>query len=62
LDLECSLFISTTSEVFQKKLSEEIEGLREDAVDVVNEELFAREDRKVSLGVKIATFFVKGML
>lgn len=62
LDLECSLFISTTSKDFQKKLSEEVEGLREDAVDLVNQELFDRKDRKVGLGVKIATFFVKGML
>ncbi|PWZ03120.1 hypothetical protein BCV70DRAFT_197354 [Testicularia cyperi] len=62
LDLECTLLISTTSNALRKRLGEEVEGLRRDADDVVDAALFERPDRQVRRRVKIAAWFLKGML
>ena len=63
-DLECTLLIETKDDQneFSRSLKEEVEALREDAKDVVSDELFQREERKVHWGVKLATEVIKGRL
>ena len=63
LDLECTLLIdASSSPSVQKRLKEEVAELRKNAEDVVGEEMFAREERKVHWGVKVAAWFIKRML
>lgn len=63
LDLECTLLIDASqSKQIQYRLQEEVEELKKDAKDVVGKEMFAREERKVPWGVKVATWVIKGML
>jgi CDP-diacylglycerol---glycerol-3-phosphate 3-phosphatidyltransferase len=63
-DLECTLLIETKGDKneFSRSLKGEVEALREDAKDVVSDELFQREERKVHWGVKLATEVIKGRL
>ncbi|KAG0151993.1 hypothetical protein CROQUDRAFT_71298 [Cronartium quercuum f. sp. fusiforme G11] len=63
-DLEANLLIinHNTQGGFSTQLAHELSGLKESAIDVVNWELLNRADRKVGIGVKLATHVIRNML
>ncbi|KAH9819676.1 hypothetical protein DFH28DRAFT_1080257 [Melampsora americana] len=63
-DLECNLLIVDQSleKRFSDELRKELMGIREFALDLVGEDLFRRDERKVHLAVKIATGLIRNML
>lgn len=63
LDLECTLLIDATrSTHLQRLFGNELRDLSHGAIDPVDAELFARPERAVPLGVKIAAYLIKQML
>lgn len=56
------LIDATNSPSLQKCLRKEVGNLQMDAGDFVDGSMFQKEDRKVALGVKIVTYFIKKML
>ncbi|KAN0060660.1 CDP-diacylglycerol--glycerol-3-phosphate 3-phosphatidyltransferase [Thecaphora frezii] len=63
LDLECTLLLSTRPESrLSTHLAAEVEGLRSDAHEMVDEKLFRRPDRKVRWRVKAAAWLIGSML
>jgi CDP-diacylglycerol--glycerol-3-phosphate 3-phosphatidyltransferase len=63
LDLECTLLIDAVgSPSMQQRLGQEVKELAKDANDAVGDAMFAREERKVHWGVKVAAWFIKKML
>ncbi|EPQ30237.1 uncharacterized protein PFL1_02353 [Pseudozyma flocculosa PF-1] len=63
LDLECTFLISmNSSSPLSHRVKAEVEGLRADAKERVNEDLFNRPDRKVRWRVRFAAWLVGGML
>lgn len=62
LDLECTLLVSTESDKLSQRLKEEVDALRSDAVDLVNQNIFDRPDRKVRTKVKFTAWLIGGML
>ncbi|KAK4055148.1 CDP-diacylglycerol--glycerol-3-phosphate 3-phosphatidyltransferase [Microbotryomycetes sp. JL201] len=61
-DLEANVLIQTTSRDLSLELKREVESIREYAVDRVNDRLFAKKDRKVKEGVKVAAKLIEDML
>lgn len=61
-DLEASLLVVTDGDGLKQALKQEVDNLREYATDEVNEKMFARPDRKVKLGVKLAAKAIRNML
>ncbi|CAO3678833.1 unnamed protein product [Rhizopus stolonifer] len=60
-DLEAQAFVITQNDQLRKALHKEIDLLHQHS-EVVSNETFAKIDRKVPYGVRIATAFVKTML
>lgn len=61
-DLEASLLVVTDGDPLKAALEREVAGLREWATDVVDEKMFARPDRRVKVGVKLAAKAIRNML
>ncbi|SCV68094.1 BQ2448_215 [Microbotryum intermedium] len=61
-DLEANVLLTTSSPHLRKALGKELEVLRTYAIDLVDDELFARKDRVVPWGVKIAAKVIEDML
>lgn len=61
-DLEANVLVTTLSTPLRAHLHEEILQLRHFATDVVGEEMFARKDRVVPWGVKVAARAIETML
>lgn len=62
LDLECTFLLSTESANLRHAMCQEIQMLQKDASDIVNEALFHRPERQVRKRVKVAAYFLSGML
>jgi CDP-diacylglycerol--glycerol-3-phosphate 3-phosphatidyltransferase len=63
LDLECTFLVDATNSTrIQRRLADEVVELQRDACDAVGKELFARPERRVTLGEKIATWCIQTML
>ncbi|PWN48333.1 hypothetical protein IE53DRAFT_389472 [Violaceomyces palustris] len=62
LDLECTLLISTESASLSERLGDEVERLRKDATQLVDQQLFQSRERKVSWKVYLAVWLVGHML
>jgi CDP-diacylglycerol--glycerol-3-phosphate 3-phosphatidyltransferase len=60
-DLEAQAILITQNEQLKKALHKEIDLLHQHS-EIVSNETFAKVDRKVPYGVRIATAFVKTML
>lgn len=61
-DLEAGLLVVTDGEQLRTKLKAEVDGLRSWADDVVDRSLFARPERKVGWGVRLAARSIRNML
>ncbi|GAA6021509.1 hypothetical protein JCM11491_006465, partial [Sporobolomyces phaffii] len=61
-DLEANVLVTTQSVALRKQLEKELKAIRRDAVDVVDDSLFARKDRQVGVGVRIAAKAIESML
>ncbi|CAO1623967.1 unnamed protein product [Sympodiomycopsis kandeliae] len=62
-DLECTLLIETDAgSSLSKDLQVELDNLHQHATVKVDDELFNRQERQVSWGVKVATEIIKGRL
>ncbi|GAA5956397.1 hypothetical protein JCM3765_005650 [Sporobolomyces pararoseus] len=61
-DLEANVLVTTQSLSLRKELEKELRGIRKDARDLVDEQLFERKDRKVGWGVRIAAKAIESML
>ncbi|KAK4705960.1 hypothetical protein P7C70_g250, partial [Phenoliferia sp. Uapishka_3] len=61
-DLEANLLLTTYSTELRSDLQEEIHGIRKYAVDLVDDQLFARKERRVPWGVKVAAKAIETML
>lgn len=61
-DLEANVLVTTTSPDLQARLKKEVEDIRTWAVDKVDDALFAKKDRRVKEGVKVAAKLIEDML
>lgn len=62
-DLECTLLIETEpTSPLSTQLKQELQALHSHATQPVDDQLFARPDRRVHPGVRIATEIIKGRL
>ncbi|KAK4057730.1 CDP-diacylglycerol--glycerol-3-phosphate 3-phosphatidyltransferase [Microbotryomycetes sp. JL221] len=61
-DLEANVLLTTTNKRLQQRLTNEVEHVRQDAIDQVNDRLFNKKDRRVKEGVKIAAKLIRDML
>lgn len=61
-DLEVNLLVTTFSPSLRNALKEEIKQMRTYATDIVDDKLFARPERKVAWGVKVASKVIENML
>ncbi|KAM0746889.1 hypothetical protein T439DRAFT_329578 [Meredithblackwellia eburnea MCA 4105] len=61
-DLEANVLVTTYSPDLRRQLKEEVEHIREQAVDLVNKKLFQRPDRKVPWLVGVAARGIETML
>lgn len=61
-DLEANVLVTTDAADLQHRLKAELDGIRAHATDQVGEALFARKERKVPWGVKVAAKVIEDML
>ncbi|KAL8279179.1 hypothetical protein RQP46_008435 [Phenoliferia psychrophenolica] len=61
-DLEANVLLTTYSAELRADLQDEILGIRQYAVDLVDDQLFARSERRVPWGVKVAAKAIETML
>lgn len=61
-DLEANVLVTTDAGELQHRLKAELDGIRRYATDPVDESLFARKDRRVPWGVKVAAKVIEDML
>ncbi|GAA5882780.1 hypothetical protein JCM16303_002453 [Sporobolomyces ruberrimus] len=61
-DLEANILVTTQSLGLRKELERELRKIRADAGDIVDENLFARKDRQVGWGVRLAAKVIESML